>query len=243
MAVLKALGICSKIVTAPFWRALEDKDCSLEQASAVYQSLSTFLERGKEDCTNIMCGTDAPLPDLVKKDAAYERLIQPDDYDAQTSALLELIFAAWSNLIQKAASEHLPGGRFASVDESLAQETESVPRHNKFPERVFSLLDKLTRYRPAASTLCNESYIMFSLNKTGEWLNSLPEEKKKMYLDKSRKEGLQIRERYQLRINEIEKSRREFLAKKRKTIEKKELDKYVQPEKLIDEMLFYGLWQ
>ena len=104
----------------------------------------------------------------------YERLIQPNDYDAQTSALLELMFAAWSNLIQKAASEHLPGERFASVDESLAQETESVPGHNKFPERVFSLLDKLSRYRPVASTLCNEGYIMFSLNKTDEWLKSLP---------------------------------------------------------------------
>ena len=55
---------------------------------------------------------------------------------------------------------------------------------------------------------------MFSLNQTGECLNSLPAEKKKLYLDKSRKEDVHIKQRYQQRINEIEKSRRESLEEK-----------------------------
>jgi hypothetical protein len=71
----------------------------------------------------------------------------------------------------------------------LKAETLSVPRHNKFPERVFALLDALTRFRPVASTLCNEAYIMFSLNKTGEWLSSLTENERDKFLQQARSKG------------------------------------------------------
>jgi hypothetical protein len=47
---------------------------------------------------------------------------------------------------------------------------------------VFALLDAMTRFRPVASTLCNEAYIMFSLNKTGEWLSSLTENERDIFL-------------------------------------------------------------
>jgi hypothetical protein len=55
---------------------------------------------------------------------------------------------------------HLIGGEHSIIEGAKEAETLSVPRHNKFPERVFALLDALTRFRPVASTLCNEAYIM-----------------------------------------------------------------------------------
>ena len=70
LAVVKALGLCSKIVTGPFWRALESKDCSLE--NEVHQQLHYFLETSKDDCTEVLCGTSAPFPDIRKQDKIYE---------------------------------------------------------------------------------------------------------------------------------------------------------------------------
>lgn len=243
LAVLKALGLCSKVVTAPFWRVMEEKDSSLENTNNVYQKLLDFLERASEDSTDVMCGKDAPLPDLIIKDSIYERLIKSDELDSVTVAVLQQIFSAWQSLIRKAVGEHLKGGSFTKLTEELMEETKSVPRHNKFPERVFAMLDALTRFRPAATTLCNESYIMFSLNKTGEWLQTLPEGDKEKLLDMSRKEGKELRQKYIMRIREIENSKREVLKKKRAEIERKEHAKYEQREHLIDDMLYFGLWQ
>jgi hypothetical protein len=107
--------------------------------------------------------------------------------DQTTAAVLERMFTAWETLLLKAAAEHLIGGEHSIIEG--AKETLSVPRHNKFPERVFALLDVLTRFRPVASTLCNEAYIMFSLNKTGEWLSSLTENERDNFLQQARSEG------------------------------------------------------
>ena len=107
--------------------------------------------------------------------------------DQTTAAVLERMFTAWETLLLKAAAEHLIGGEHSIIEG--AKEALSVPRHNKFPERVFALLDVLTRFRPVASTLCSEAYIMFSLNKTGEWLSSLTENERDKFLQQARSEG------------------------------------------------------
>jgi hypothetical protein len=108
-------------------------------------------------------------------------------------------------------------GIFSEIDSTMASQTMSTPRHNKFPERVFALLDALIRYRPVASTLCNEAYIMFSLNKTGDWINSLSPEKKQMYLDKARKEGREIRKKYLARIKSLEEAQKKSCSRKERT--------------------------
>ena len=224
LATLKALGLFSKIVTGPFWRCLESKYCSLETANEIYQQLHSFLEIAKDDCTDVLCGEYVPFPDCIKQDEIYERLTTPDVYDGETCAVLQQIFTSWYALLIKAASDHLCGGAFADVDKkpALASETKSVPRHNKFPERVFALLDALTRFRPVASTLCNEGYIMFSLNKTADWLNSLPPEKKEMYIEQSRKERRTTRQKYKKRLCAIQQKRIETLREKRQHIIKKQ---------------------
>ena len=128
-----------------------------------------------------------------------------DDFDGETCAVMQQIFSSWYTLLIKAARDHLPGGSFADVEKrpTLAAETKSVPRHNKFSERVFALLDALTRFRPVASTLGNEGYIMFSYNKTGEWLNSLTPEKREIFLDQSRNEGRTARQNYKKAFREV----------------------------------------
>ena len=67
LSIVKALRLCSKIVTGPFWRALESKDCSLETADEDYQQLYYFLETSKDDSNEVLCGTSVPFPDIIKQ--------------------------------------------------------------------------------------------------------------------------------------------------------------------------------
>jgi E1A/CREB-binding protein len=64
--------------------------------------------------------------------------------------------------------EQLPGGRFFEPTEELIDQTKAVIPRNKIPERVFGILDFFLRYRPNASTISSEAFLMFVFNKTSE---------------------------------------------------------------------------
>ena len=151
----------------------------------------------------------------------YEKLLDESPYDNLTGVLLQQLFTSWLSLLIKAASDHLQGGKYAVLTDATKQETKSVPRHNKFPERIFAFLDALTRFLPVASTLCNEAYIMFTLNKTGKWLNSLPEDERARHLEAARSGGRELRQKYKERSKDIQRTLRENLHKKRQLLEKK----------------------
>ena len=44
---------------------------------------------------------------------------------------------------------------------SPTPETDSVEKHNVFPERMFGFLDHILKYKPNISTLAAEAYVMF----------------------------------------------------------------------------------
>ena len=71
-----------------------------------------------------------------------------------------------SELLKRMVADHLQGGTFAEPCEVMYEQTRSVMKHNKLPEFVFGQLDQLLRYRPYATLLTNESYLMYSHNKT-----------------------------------------------------------------------------
>lgn len=120
---------------------------------------------------------------------------------------------------------HLPGGQFWNPTEELKQQTRSVMKHNKLPEFTFGQLDQLLRTRPNATTLTNESFLMYSFNKTREWLCGLDQEEKDRLLSESRKEGTKIRCLFKERIEIIEKKRLEHQKEKQKELERKEADR------------------
>ena len=162
--------------------------------------------------------------------------------DQTTAAVLERMFTAWQTLLLKAAAEHLIGGEHSIIEGAKKAETLSVPRHNKFPERVFALFDALTRFRPVASTLCNEAYIMFSLNKTGEWLISLTENERDKFLQQARSEGPKLKQLYKERTMEIETTRQDLLRKKIQENERKKDKNRKDKELIVNEVQYYGFW-
>lgn len=154
---------------------MEDKNCTVAEAGTVCRKLYDFLEKSKDDSIDVLSGMITPFPELVKKNEVYDRLTKKDCFDFRSVVVLQQICSVWFTLLIKSTSDRLSGGQFAEVDENLLRRL--LYCFILFPERVFALLDALTRFREVATTLCNESFIMISLNKTGEWLNTLSKKK------------------------------------------------------------------
>ena len=95
-----------------------------------------------------------------------------------------------------------------TLQNALREETSSVIPHNKKPEFVFGVLDCLVKFRPNATTLTNEAYIMYSYNKTAGWLESLDARKRRQYIEEARREGSQIKAKFKARIKTIEQQQR-----------------------------------
>ena len=139
---------------------------------------------------------------------------------------------------QKQYGDHLPGEKHEHIN---ANETQSVDKHNKFPERVFSYTDHILSSRPNVTTIAMESQIVFSLNKTKDWLKN--QVNKNELIMSCRKEVANERKRFRqrgelIKAKRIENQTEEFL--KNEQLESKRVEKL---EKETNDMMYFGLWQ
>ena len=74
IAGCKALGLCSKLFTAPFWRLIESKGNILDMNDH-YRCMMTFLEEASQNPIDFIYGISCPFPNLVQRDNIYEILI------------------------------------------------------------------------------------------------------------------------------------------------------------------------
>lgn len=225
-ACCKVLGLISKLITSPLWRLIE-KNMHVLDMNSNYHQLLIYLERMSENANDFITGDECPFPiDLIEKDEAYDKLVQPEDnIDVTACAFAQMAFKALANVLRKAMKEQLPGRSYYDVTDDMRHQTKSVIPHNNNPERVFGIqknvLDFFLRYRPNASTVSNEAYLMFVFNKTSQWLEKLdPEERDKM-LTEGIKQGRDIRVKYRERLKEIDEKRKEKLKEKQIALEKK----------------------
>ncbi|KAK3103507.1 hypothetical protein FSP39_019719 [Pinctada imbricata] len=147
------------------------------------------------------------------------------------------------HLLERQAGDHLPGGKFSTAPATIWEQSRSTIKHNKLPEFFFGQLDFLLRYKPNATTLCNEAFLVFSHNKTGRWLNELPDDERSVLLKEAKTEGPKIRKRFQQRMKEIESKRLSAQKMKENELHEKQERLYKRKEKMTNDILFFGLWQ
>ncbi|CAC5401263.1 unnamed protein product [Mytilus coruscus] len=219
----RALGIISKIITGPLWRNIECKTHILD-INDTLTALRSFLAEAKDDCSEVVTGKHLPFPEescKIENDIVMAELFKPDETDVMTIQVLQALFSCMLNLLDRQAADHLPGGKYFSKPTDISAESKSVLKHNKLPEFFFGQLDFLLRYRPNASLLCNEAYLLYSHNKTDEWLQSLDDVTRIQLINDSRKEGKNIRLKFKERLKTIEEKRVETLKLKEKEISEK----------------------
>ena len=124
-----------------------------------YQTLVSRIDEWSLDASGLLHGEAVLYPDFPpSEDAVWHHLSTASESDSTTLEILQIIFHAFSALLTRLLSDHLPGGVHDNPCTQLQGETKSVPKTNVISERDFGQLDRLLCVKPNASTLCN-SYI------------------------------------------------------------------------------------
>ena len=244
VAGLKALGLVSKFITSPLWNLLESRAVSITEMNNHYLQLSTFLADASENVELFMKGEMTLYANfLANKDQVYNALIADSEYDDDVHVILRVLLPALKKVVCHVYKDHLPGGRYETVDDVTAEQSQSTEKHNAYVERLFGYLDQILRAKPNISTLASEAYAMFLMNKTGQWLSQQNQVDIIEMLADARHKVSKERSLFKSRKEEIMQDRRqkqeeEFLKK-----EKSRQRKMASIEKQSDDIIRYGLWK
>ena len=240
----RALGLVSKLVTGPLWRITENSNISITDMTAYYRRLVEKLEIWANDASECLSG-EATLyidsPPVI--DHIWDALIRPSENDALTQELLQLIFRSFVILLGRLLHDFLSEGPLSEPSDSLLEETKSVPKSNTVSERDFAKLDRYLLEKPNASTLALESLVLFSNNKTSEWLKQKTEKEQKAILEKAHAMVPEFRKCLKERRQTIIQERAQVLKKKQEALENARQKKMKEKEDLTENIIKYGLWQ
>ena len=237
----KALGLLSKLLLGPLWRIIEDNSIHIYQFGELLKEILSNLDRV---CTSDFMNGNVVLCErpewIIKRDKVFDFLISSNekvDVDAETS--LKVIIPAVSKLFK----DHY--GDLMAVD-STELDTEcaqSVVKHNKFIERVFAYTDHLLKFKPNITHIAQESYIMFCLNKTADWLEMKSENERNNIIKNAMRDTPALHVTYLERKKEIKRQREENLTKKREEEERRKLNVLKERETIFKDILYFGLYQ
>ena len=244
IAGCRALGLIDKVVTGPLWRKLRESSVSVLEMSSVYCEMKSKFDSWSGDAHALIEGSAIlEHANIVHVDEVWNALIEPDATDTMTQELLQLVFSAFSVTTQRLLLDHLPGGKYHYVvDTMIVQETASVPTTNVAPEQDFAILDRLMREKPNAYLVALESMILYSHNKTASWLEQQTCEEREKLILAAPSLVPTIRAKFKARRQEIEARREEALKKKQEDIMRKQLRTVQEKEKLTKEIEVVGLW-
>ena len=180
VAGAKALGLASRILTEPLWCLIEDQSIHILKMNIIYSKIVDFQDKASLKIDDFMTGKLLPFGDFteLKRDAIYEVLITKWEHDDIVQVFLESILLSVAKLAKRIFKNHLPGGCWNDVTTEMKERCTGTHKHNKFAESVFGYLDNLLRKSPNISVLASEAFIMFTANKTDQWLQSKSKEEK-----------------------------------------------------------------
>ena len=125
--------------------------------------------------------------DRLKKDQEYYALLTPRDFDHTVQTFLEVLLPALCQLSRKLFKEHLPGGKLTNNVSETSEALKGAPKTSCFAESVFGQMDHLMRTKSSLKSLAAESCIMFSNNKTLQWLQSKEQTERKKLINSATK--------------------------------------------------------
>ena len=241
----RALGLIDKIVTGPLWRKLRESSLSILDMGGVYCDMKATFDSWSKDASSVITGVAelTGVAGLSHKDEVWNVLTQSNENNIQTQELLQILFSAFSVTTQRLLIDHLPHGKYYSItDTEVINEMASVPTTNVSPERDFAILDRLMQQKPNANTIALEAMIMYSQNKTSDWVQKKSEEEKEKLFKAARNLIPNTKETYKVRKQEMQKLLEDDLASKQQNIAQKQIKKTQEKEKLTKEIGVVGLW-
>lgn len=247
IAGIRALGLIDKIITGPLWRIIETVPCVLSLNTYLHQ-LKLNLESWSKDASPLLSGETVfgESESEIHKDCIYEALTAPSEdpmTEAYTQMALEICLGSMLIILERQAKDQLPGGKYWNLESSKVQLLSSVPTTNTVSERDFAQLDMLMRAKPNASTVTFESIIMWSNNKTSDWLSSLSEDERCQVLSEARTSAPNMLQNIKARQRQLFTCKLENLRQRQEKKAKQEEKTHANKVKLTQKLTeLGGLW-
>ena len=153
-----------------------------------------------------------------------------------------------SIIIERQLSDILPGGHLNENTDGgdgpqLRKESKTVHPTNIISERDFANFDRLKREKPNANIVALEGLILFSNNKTVNWLNEMECEKKTEIIKIARENAPSILQQFKIRKEQIKQKHILLLKQRKEEKVKKEKAKQQELEQLTKDIeKIGGLW-
>ena len=243
VAGCKALGLISKYITTPLWHLIEDKSVHIMDLAKPCLELTTFLTDACQNLTSFMGGNMRLSFGNVKEDAILTSLLEPSKYDEMCEQHLGVVLAALAMLFKRLFADFLPGGKYSNPSEELRKITTGTAKHNKFCETVFGFTDYIMRTRPNISVLAIEANVMYSYNKTVDWLSGKSDAERNDLLKKAKANAKVIRRRFKERLLVIKARKAEDIRLKLEAAQQKEARQLAQRTTITNDVIHWGLWQ
>ena len=225
VAELRALGLFYISAIKPLWNIIKSAT-NIFATNTPLHKLQVKLLEWKEDASSLLTG-DSPFRIDTSDDVA-QKLLEPCDAESETLTIqaLELISCAVLLILQRQCKDQLPGGKYWDVSPEVAGAYKNVPSTNMIGERDFAQLDLLIRKKPSARLITLETIIMWTNNKTPEWLDSLTHEQRSQYMTAARQCSDDVLAKYLERKKKIKEKKWKDLQKshqKKKDFEEKKM--------------------
>ncbi|KAG1708474.1 putative transposase-like protein [Nymphon striatum] len=213
-----ALGIVDKLFTGPLWRQIETVTHILD-LNEVWFTFLGYMERFSKDPSELFSGV-IMYPNFTVVDEVFNSLfnVNDDELDVLTLEALQILYF-----------------------EHLQSVSSTVSTTNMVSERDFANLDRLRREKPHANTIALEGVILFSNNKTLEWLDALDFDKKKKMFEAARTSAPKMIEGFKERKRILKQKHIELLHKKRVDILNLERKKTEEISKINKDIKAFGV--
>ena len=238
VAGCKALGLIDKHITGPLWRILES-DIHILDLPKHYERLLTFVSTCK-DPSGFLTGEDVPFPEVaITKDRIWVALVTEScKYDQLVEQICLSCFKSIEVILRRVISDQEP-----AVVAAKREECVSVKKTNTISERDFAKLDRLLREKPHATTMSLEAHILFSNNKTREWLETKSPDELKLLMETARKSVPKHKQKFKERLVSIREHRAKLQQKQEQEKEAAKQRLLLEKERITTDMIQYGLWQ
>ena len=97
------------------------------------------------------------------------------------------------------------------VTDEMREEARGTAKHNKYCETVFAFFNQMLRTHPNISTLSAEASLMFTFNKTAEWLQAKDEEEEHKILKESRRAVTRVVRAFKTRQDALKQQKAQLL--------------------------------
>ena len=177
--------------------------------------------------SSFMTGECIPFPDKpITKDAVRLALVAKSP---NSNSLLQNY---------RAASQSRPD----TCNKGSNTLTVSVKKTNTISERDFAQLDRLIREKPHSTMLSLEAHILFSNNKTSEWLHNKSKKELKTLTESAQKVCPEHKRKFKEHMANIAAHRQEMQMQRERDKQAAEQRLLQEKERITTEIIDHGLW-